>query len=128
MFAVSMNGDTPLAIVILEQQRTIHAGPEAPLICHGCTAHKSDRLPPSVKTSLYVVAIGRSNDIEEVRLNRSISIFFIISKSPSWPSPMAKRHGLNPVTVRTGRQIATTQLNSYRDCWRPAQSPSGLRC
>src|ERR1700681_641954 len=61
MFAVIMNGDTPLAIVILEQQRTIHAGPGTPLICQGCAAHKSDRLPPCVKPSLYVVAIGKTN-------------------------------------------------------------------
>ena len=61
MFAVIMNGDTPFAIVILKQHRTIHAGPGAPSFCHGYTAHKSDRLPFSVKPSLYVVAIGKIN-------------------------------------------------------------------
>src|SRR5437667_5842339 len=79
MFAVIMNGDTPLPIVIFDQQRTICAGPEAPLICHGCTAHKSDRLPPS---------------------------------------PMAKRHGLSPVTVQpnwtTNHHNPTEQLLRLR--------------
>src|SRR5437899_7765218 len=36
MFAVTMNGDTPFVIVILEQQRTIHAGPGAPFRRHYC--------------------------------------------------------------------------------------------
>src|SRR4029077_13201634 len=61
MFAVIMNWHTPFAIVILEQHRTIHAGPGAPLMCRGCTVHKSDRLPRSVKPSSCVVAIGKVN-------------------------------------------------------------------
>src|SRR6266705_2786285 len=61
MFAVIMNGDPPFAIVILEQHGSIQAGPGAPLICHGCTAHKSDRLPRSVTPSLYVAADGTIN-------------------------------------------------------------------
>src|SRR5260370_4659827 len=68
MFAVIMNGDTPFGIVRLEQQWTIHAGPGAPLICHGCIAHKSDRLPRSVKPSLYIVAIGKVKFASSARL------------------------------------------------------------
>jgi hypothetical protein len=49
-----MNGDTPFAIVIFDQQRTICADPGAPLSSHSCTAYKSDGPPPSVKTSLYL--------------------------------------------------------------------------
>jgi hypothetical protein len=40
MFAVAMNGDTPFAIVILQEQRTIHAGPRAPFISHSRAAQR----------------------------------------------------------------------------------------
>src|SRR5258708_23597145 len=47
MFAVLMNGDTPLPIVIFDQQGTICAGPGAPLSSH---SRKGDPLKP--KTGL----------------------------------------------------------------------------
>src|SRR6267154_4867830 len=56
-----MNGDPPFEIVILEQHRAINADPGAPLMCQGCTAHKSDRQPRSMSPSWYVVAIGKIN-------------------------------------------------------------------
>src|SRR5258707_7627280 len=61
MFAVIVNWHAPFAIVIFEQHRIIHAGPGAPLMCQGCTVHKSDRLPRSLRPSLCVVAIGKVN-------------------------------------------------------------------
>src|SRR5438309_755331 len=61
MFAVIVDWDTPFAIVVLEHQRIIDADPGAPFFCQVCTAHEPDRLPRSVKASLYVVAIANIN-------------------------------------------------------------------
>jgi len=51
MFAVIMNGDTPLAIVIFDQRRTICAGPGAPLKSH---SSKGGPLKPSFDLSGHV--------------------------------------------------------------------------
>ena len=48
MFAVIMNGDTPFAIVIFDQQRTICAGPGAPLSRH---SSKGGPLKPGLDLS-----------------------------------------------------------------------------
>src|SRR6267143_3477671 len=47
MLAVSMNGDTPFVIVILEQQRSIHAGPGAPFRRHYCLPSRALAAPTS---------------------------------------------------------------------------------
>src|SRR5690348_5447066 len=77
----------------------------------------------------FTAAITSSNRLGVVRLNRSISIFLIISK-PAWLSPMAKRHGLNPVTVQsdwtTNHYNPTEQLVMLRVPG--AKSLSSLSC
>jgi hypothetical protein len=51
MFVVSMNGDAPFAIVILEQQWVIDTDLGAPLLSHDCSAHKR-----SIPTEFFYAA------------------------------------------------------------------------
>src|SRR5258705_4059684 len=66
MFAVTVNRDTPFAIMILEQQRNIHADPRAPSVGPGCAAHKETTstfsLPQNVTSIKIISRMSRINN------------------------------------------------------------------
>src|SRR6266852_596675 len=80
MFAVAVNGDTPFAIVILQEQRTIHAGPRASPIFHGCTARKKPvtRRPLLAASRRVAMVVGSRSFPDERDLQVRRTIFFLV--------------------------------------------------
>src|SRR5258707_23991 len=114
MFAVIVNWHSPFAIVILEQHRIIHAGPGAPLMCQGCTVHKSDRLPRSLRPSLCVVAIGKVN----LPARRGLCIATVTTSRRACRAPRAtESRSRCPVGVRDPTELGFAAALQAKSAW-----------